>query len=125
MGNQFHARLGPLVVGALLSVACASPATSNRPQALPVPAGCEIGPQGPLIGYSYQNTAPPLPQGGGLADGIYDLVQIIKYTPTSGPSSSNMAPAFRWAMRFATQERSPNHTEGQASAAVEIPPAVQ
>jgi len=42
-----------------------------------------------------------------------------------GPWTSNNAPAFRWAIRFTTEERSPNLAQGRLSSVLNIPPAVR
>jgi len=61
---------------------------------------------------------------GPIADGIYDLVKIVRHTPETGPWSSGQMPAFRWALLFATTETSSNHTSGIVHSAAEIPPNV-
>ncbi len=117
----------PQLLCALVLVSCAgspSPAPSQA-QSSPTPQpGCEIANIGPLVGYSYRNIPPPPALAGPLRDGTYDLVEIVTHTSDSGPWSSNQAPAFRWAMRFSTTERSPNHTEGILAATVDLPPSV-
>ena len=78
---------------------------------------------GPLIGYSYRNVPPEPALAGRVQDGTYDLVEIVRHTPEQGPWSSDMAPAFRWAMRFSTTETSSNHAAGVLASSVDLPPA--
>ena len=61
---------------------------------------------------------------GAIRDGTYDLVEIQTHTAQAGPWSSNMAPAFRWAMSFRTTETSANHSAGILASSVDMPPAI-
>lgn len=79
---------------------------------------------GPLVGYSYRNVLPPPALAGAIEDGTYDLVEILNHTAEAGQWSSGMAPAFRWTMRFSTQETSPNHAAGILASSVDLPPSV-
>jgi len=95
----------------------------GRGAAAPGAGDCDLAAVGPLIGYSYDLAPPAAASGGTIEDGTYDLTQIIEHGKASGPSSSNTAPAFRWALRFTTDERSPNHAEGRMVMAINLPPA--
>ena len=77
---------------------------------------------GPLIGYSYQTMPRPVATGGAIADGTYDLVQMVDHAKSTGAWSSNEAPALRMTFRFTTEDRSSNHTEGSLVSALDIPP---
>jgi len=103
-----------------------SPSTATSPSpATPEPRpGCQVANVGPLIGYSYRNVPPPPALAGAVQDGTYDLVEIVTHTPDAGRWTSDMAPAFRWAMRFSTTETSSNHTAGILASSVDLPPAV-
>ncbi len=48
---------------------------------------------------------------------------MVDHSKSTGPWSSNEAPALRMAFRFKTEERSPNHTEGTVVSGMDIPPA--
>lgn len=106
------------MVPVLVVVAC----NSGAPAAVPNQPGCDLTTTGPLIGYTY-DAATPAPTGGAIADGTYDLEKIIDHQRVSVAWSSNSAPAFRWSIRFTTEERSPNHAEGHLETAIDIPPA--
>lgn len=116
--------MAPLrVLTALVVVSCGG----SPPPAASAPEphrGCHVANVGPVVGYSYRNVEPAPPLAGSLKDGTYDLVAIVTHTSEQGPWSSNMAPAFRWAMRFQTTETSPNHTAGVLASSVDMPPAV-
>jgi hypothetical protein len=105
----------------LASCAGSKSPASSPPEPRP---GCEVVNAGPLIGYSYRDVPPPASQAGAIRDGTYDLVEIVTHTSQPGEWSSNMAPAFRWTMRFSTTETSPNHTAGVLASSVDMPPAV-
>ena len=110
-----------LFVSASVSLSLACGSGGSEPLA-PAQA-CDLVTVGPLIGYSYQTMAQPAATGGKIADGVYDLTQIVEHDKASGAWSSNNAPAFRWSIRFTAQERSPNHAEGLVTSAIDLPPA--
>jgi hypothetical protein len=112
-----------LVLLAVLAGACSHSASPAGSAQAPRP-GCQVENAGPVIGYTYRDVPPPPPTAGPIADGVYDLVEIVRHTPESGPWSSDQMPAFRWTLRFATTERSSNHTSGTMDSAAEIPPSV-
>jgi hypothetical protein len=81
-----------------------------------------IGPQDSLVGNTYVNAPPQTPQGGTIADGAYDLVQIVRHASQPGPWNSPEKPAMRGVMRVTTVERAPDHASGTIWAAFETPP---
>jgi hypothetical protein len=100
-----------LAMGALLFLsACGADATGTRARSAGVDSRCDLRPVGPLIGLSYQAGPEPVPTGGFLADGIYDLVAIVNY---HSPSKTPDPPIMRISMRFTTDERSSNHMQGR------------
>ena len=88
------------------------------------PGGCEIAPVGPLIGYTYQPSAAPPPQGGPIVDGVYDLVEAVVYGKASGPWSSDQAPAVRLAMKLTTEDRAAG-PQGRVVMSMNLPPALE
>ena len=118
-------RFSPLLAALVVVVSAAGCQSTSSPPAVASNSAtaCGLSTVGPLIGYSYRTTPLPIASGGPIPDGTYDLVQMVDHVKTTGPWSSNEAPALRMAFRFTTEERSPNHTEGKLDAAVDIPPA--
>lgn len=113
-------RTAPPLVTAFLAFVVAA---CGKGAAAPVGEACDLKTTGPLIGYSYDVAPPAAPTGGAIDDGVYDLVKIVDHGKASGPESSDQAPAFRWALQFTTDDRSPNHVEGQLLVAIDLPPA--
>ena len=115
--------LNHLLCGVALIVSSASCQSASAPPATGSVDTCGLSTVGPLIGYSYQTMPPAVADGGPIADGVYDLVQMVDHGRASGPWSSNEAPALRMAFRFTTEERSTNHSEGSLVSAMDVPPA--
>lgn len=65
----------------------------------------------------------PVAEGGTIADGVYDVTQVVFFRPT--PGSESPEPIMRWALGFRTDETSSNHAEGSIASALELAPAVQ
>lgn len=76
-----------------------------------------------MVGYNYQLAPAPPQTGGVLADGTYDLVQMIRHGRATGEWSSNNAPAIRMVFRITAEERSVSLVQGNVAALVEIAPA--
>ena len=115
-------RFSPHVLAATIFTLGCNSGTSATPAASGADT-CDLLTRGPLVGYSYQTMPRQTAAGGAVSDGIYDLVQIVDHTKASGEWSSNNAPAFRWALRFAAEERAADHTEGSMMTAIDLPPA--
>jgi hypothetical protein len=108
-----------LFLSVFLLGSCSRPGASSPPR-----PGCNVANHGPVIGYTYRNVPPAPSTAGQVANGTYDLVEVVRHTPEKGPWTSDMAPAFRWAMQFKTTETSSNHASGIVHSAAEIPPSV-
>jgi len=111
-----------LVPAVVCVLACASGGRGSR---APGQERCDLTTRGPLIQYSYQTTQVPGARGGVIEDGVYDLTRMVDSQGPSGDGSSDPGPAHRWALRFTTDERSQNHSEGAVMMVVDLPPARQ
>ena len=111
-----------LVPAVVCVLACAS---GGRGSVAPGQERCDLTTRGPLIQYSYQTSQVPSARGGVIKDGIYDLTRMVDHQGPPGDGNSDPGPAHRWALRFTTDERSQNHSEGALMMVVDLPPARQ
>lgn len=119
-----NAALSTLLLSTLLVASCGG--SSSAPVSPRVASLCETDLRGRPMPTMSNEQDPGPPTGGTIADGDYELVNMVTACHTTHDHTGEVPGAFRVLMRFTSTERGPNYQAGNIStfATNGVPPTI-